>query len=947
MHWGHFKSEDLINWRETPIALYQKTVKDMMFSGGGFVDFNNSAGLGENTQFAAFTSTGRGECLAYSKDGGLTFTELPENPVVEHKGRDPKIIWYEPEKKWVMAVYDTSECAETEATPSEAGKRSFANIAFYESKNLRQWNRTGAFTDLDRSAVFECPEFFELPIEGGNGETRWVVYGAQNRYFVGHFDGKTFTKESCPHGSQHGSFYAAQTFSDVPDGRRIQIGWVRTASYEKIFPDQLVNQAFTLPHEMTLRKTPDGLRVFFSPVKETEALRGEVLAEGKDLSVSQAQAMLQARRGELSEVVIEFAQTGKHEVVINGIDAWFEGRSARIFTDSTFNEVYADDGVYYEVRTRPASNFDSTETMLNTDQNGRVKSLKVYRLKSIWPQPSRAAASTERPNVIVVLTDDQGYGDVSAHGNPLLKTPEMDKLRAQSVRFTDFHVAPMCTPTRGQLMTGMDAMRNGATAVCQGRSMIRNDLKLMPQFFAEAGYATGLFGKWHLGDSYPHRPRFRGFEEVVSFRAWGITSLADYWGNGYFDPVLMHNGVDKKYEGYCTDIYFDEAMKWIDQCQSKKKPFFLYLPTNTPHVPEVVAENYSAPYKGKYEGKPIPGNFYGMIANIDENIGKLEAFLKTKGLRDNTILIFMSDNGTQNKNAMEIFNAGMRDKKTSVYEGGHRVPMFIRWIDGKLQHGTDISELTQVQDLLPTLADFCGLNTDGATFDGTSLAGLLTGEQNKLAGRMCVVQYKGEGEMWEPAVMMWDTWRLVMGKTLYNIAQDPGQQKDVYSEFPEVAKKMTTHYDTWYKEAKPLYDKERYIIVGSSQANSVILYASDWQGSYCDNRGGLTKATGTGYWDLIVDRNGTYEIELRRWSEESGKTLVESFDGTSQRGARPVAKAQLLINGIDQTIDTQPKDKVAKFTVKLKAGKTKLTANLLDKNGQMLCGAMYVKVTKK
>ncbi|MBL7147087.1 MAG: hypothetical protein ISS76_22805, partial [Phycisphaerae bacterium] len=122
---------------------------------------------------------------------------------------------------------------------------------------------------------------------------------------------------------------------------------------------------------------------------------------------------------------------------------------------------------------------------------------------------------------------------------------------------------------------------------------------------------------------------------------------------------------------------------------------------------------------------------------------------------------------------------------------------------------------------------------------------------------------------------------------------------------------------------------------------------SDWQGSYCDNRGGLTKATGTGYWDLIVDRNGTYEIELRRWSEESGKTLVESFDGTSQRGARPVAKAQLLINGIDQTIDTQPKDKVAKFTVKLKAGKTKLTANLLDKNGQMLCGAMYVKVTKK
>jgi fructan beta-fructosidase len=367
MHWGHFESSDLIHWREKPIALYQKTVRDMMFSGGGFVDFNNSAGLGENTQFAAFTSTGRGECLAYSTDGGLTFTELLENPVVEHKGRDPKIIWYEPEQKWVMAVYDVSECTETKAVPMVGNqKHQFANCAFYESKDLRNWNRTGAFTDPDRSAVHECPELFELSVDG---ESRWILYGAKNRYFIGHFDGKTFKKESGPHGSSHGAFYAAQTFSDVPDGRRIQIGWVRTATYPKQFPNQIVNQSFSLPHELSLRKTPDGLRMAFNPVKEVEKLRGKKL-DG-----------LQSCEGEPTEVQIEFEEDGKHELIINGIDASFEGSSARIFTDRTFNEVYADSGLYYEVRTRKPVNFDSTETFV---KNGTVKSLKVYRLKSIW-----------------------------------------------------------------------------------------------------------------------------------------------------------------------------------------------------------------------------------------------------------------------------------------------------------------------------------------------------------------------------------------------------------------------------------------------------------------------------------------------------------------------------------------------------------------------------------
>jgi len=559
-----------------------------------------------------------------------------------------------------------------------------------------------------------------------------------------------------------------------------------------------------------------------------------------------------------------------------------------------------------------------------------------------------ATWKSTKPNVILIMTDDQGYGDISAHGNPVIKTPNIDRLREQSVRFTDFHVAPMCSPTRGELMTGMDAMRNGATAVCQGRSMIRNELKIMPQYFADAGYATGMFGKWHLGDSYPHRPRFRGFQEVLSFRAWGITSLADYWGNDYFDPVLMHNGKDEKYKGYCTDIFFGEAMKWIKKCQAEKKPFFVYLPTNTPHVPEMVAEKYSAPYIGTYNGNQIPAKFYGMIANIDENIGRLEAFLKKQGLRNNTILIFLSDNGTQNRHAQAIFNAGMRDRKTSVYDGGHRVPLFIRWIDGKLRHGTDISELTQVQDILPTLADLCGLDLGDSPIDGVSLAGLLRGEQQKLKDRMCVIQYKGVGAKWDPAVVLWDKWRLVYGKALYRITDDPGQQKNVYDEFPEVVQKMVAYYDKWYEATKPLYDKKRYIIIGSENANPVTLYASDWQGDYCDNRRGLMTADGTGYWDLIVERPGVYELELRRWPKESNKTLTEGWDGPQDKGfsARPVAAANLQIAEANFTLDTRPNDTHAVFYVRLAAGRTRLETALMDAQNRTLCSAPYVYVRR-
>lgn len=379
MHWGHFVSTDLIHWEEQPIALYQKTTRDMMFSGGGFVDFNNSAGLGKGTLFVAFTSTGRGECLAYSNDGGLTFTELEENPVVKHKGRDPKIIWYEPEQKWVMVIFNSEECAETKAAPpaNPKTKQNNANMVFYESKNLREWKRTGAFTDSDRMAVFECPELFELPVEGKPGESRWILYGAQNRYFIGQFNGKTFVKESGPHGESRGSLYAAQTFSDTPDGRRIQIGWIRTRAALNKYPGQIVSQGFSLPQLFTLRETATGLRVFMEPVKEVESLRGELLTDSPD--------GIKACEGGVCEVFIEFEKAGEHQLILDGIKFSFTGKKARIFVDRTICEIYADGGAEYHATSRTQANFGNSESAVISES--KIASLKVYRMKSIWKKP--------------------------------------------------------------------------------------------------------------------------------------------------------------------------------------------------------------------------------------------------------------------------------------------------------------------------------------------------------------------------------------------------------------------------------------------------------------------------------------------------------------------------------------------------------------------------------
>ncbi|MHB8898038.1 MAG: arylsulfatase [Thermoguttaceae bacterium] len=567
-------------------------------------------------------------------------------------------------------------------------------------------------------------------------------------------------------------------------------------------------------------------------------------------------------------------------------------------------------------------------------------------------RPSPAAepgkAATGRPNVLVLLTDDQGYGDFSCHGNPVLRTPNVDKLFAESVRFTDFHVAPMCTPTRGQLMTGIDALRNGATSVTAGRSLVRRGIPTMADVFASAGYRTGIFGKWHLGDSYPNRPIDRGFEEAFWFLGWGISSAPEF-DNDCFDVRYRHGTRIQQAEAYCTDFWFSQAIDWMRERQAKSEPFFCYLPTNAPHGPCWVDARYAAPYQ-----QTGCADFFGMIANIDENLGRLEKMLGETGLRDNTILVFMTDNG--GTGGVRLYNAGMRGRKTQYYEGGHRVPCFVRWPAGGLRPPADIDTTTQVQDILPTLIDLCGLETPpGAGFDGSSLAPLLKSPAARLADRMLVVQY-GQTPQPGDCCVLWNRWRLVHGKELYDIQADPGQAQDIADRNPDVVNRMQAHYRQWWSEVAGRLGDFEPISLGAAEENPVYLSSSDWQDIYCDNNKTVGQAEGGpqgGVWSILVERPGRYQVELRRWPFHTDKALgstgpEKTIYGRPLPEGKPVAIAGARLEVARQSFSAEVAggDLGARFEVDLNKAKTTMHGWFTDGEGKDLCGAFYARVER-
>lgn len=558
---------------------------------------------------------------------------------------------------------------------------------------------------------------------------------------------------------------------------------------------------------------------------------------------------------------------------------------------------------------------------------------------------SVSAGNNDRPNVIFVLTDDQGYGDLSCHGNPILKTPNLDDLHAESVRFTDFHASPLCTPTRGALLTGRDPGRNGAYRTSAGRAMLHTDERTLGNLFAENGYATGMFGKWHLGDSAPHRPQDYGFDDVVWHRCGGIGQVSDYWGNDLFDDTYERNGELEKFEGYCTDIWFREGMRFIEE--HKDEPFFLYLPLNAPHTPIIVGEEWSNPYEDKVD-RPLLAAYYGMIANIDFNFGLLRQQLEELDLADNTILIFMTDNGTYmgavfegvDSQALEGFNAGMRGRKASIYDGGHRVPFFIRWPAGGLDEGRDIDTLSVHVDLFPTLAELCGIPMpDDRVMDGRSLVPLLEGEEASWHREPVVLQFHGGAPFPEDRLkteysyILTERWRLLHGRELYDMEVDPAQRTDVAAEYPEVVSELWSHYEPYWQSVVTGMRPVR-LDLGNPDQNPVELCSQDWympQGNPPWNFrliGKLPRVTAP--WMLNVKKAGIYRFTLRQYPKLADKPVV-------------AVRAKVEIAGTEKEVAVEPGSKGVVIELEIPAGETELVTYLYDENGEA-GGAYFTEV---
>jgi len=572
-------------------------------------------------------------------------------------------------------------------------------------------------------------------------------------------------------------------------------------------------------------------------------------------------------------------------------------------------------------------------------------------------------AQAKRPNVILVMTDDQGYGDLGCTGNPWIQTPNIDRFYGEAVRVPDFHVSPLCTPTRGAIMSAHNPLRNGAWATCWGRSILRRDEVTMADVFGQSGYATGMFGKWHLGDNYPYRPQDRGFGKVVAHKGGGVGQTPDFWGNSYFDDTYFHNGEAVAHEGYCTDIWFDEAMQFIEENQDT--PFFCYLVTNAPHSPYLVAERFRALYEGN-EDIPEPA-FYGMITNIDENFGRLDAKLEELGLKENTILIFMTDNGSSGGCTLDAesfvnkgYNAGMRGKKGSYYDGGHRVPFFARWPDGGMTGGRDVGGMAVHTDLLPTFAELCGLTTpEGWEPDGLSVAPLLRGQSQSLPDRTVFLQYRQFTEppaKWTNAVMT-RQWRLVRGEELYDILADPGQREDVSQQHPDVVERLRDAHETWWAEVSPLLEQYCPISLGNSAENPTRLNSMDVMGDVAWNPGHiLTAQKSTGRWAVDVEAPGTYRFCLRRWPDELGlpidgtvsadEAALIPFGPDGESARITPTRARLGIFGREATAPVQPGDREVCFELEIdETGETRLEAWFSDDSGDER-GAYYVQVER-
>lgn len=489
------------------------------------------------------------------------------------------------------------------------------------------------------------------------------------------------------------------------------------------------------------------------------------------------------------------------------------------------------------------------------------------------------AALAPRPNVIVIMTDDQGLGDLGCLGNPVLATPNIDRLAAASARVERFYVSPVCTPTRASLLTGRHSYRTRAIDTWVGRAMMEPDEVTMAEVLRTAGFRTGIFGKWHLGDCYPMRAIDQGFDTALVHRGGGLAQPSEPRENDrrYTDPILFRNGAAVQTSGFCTDVYFDAAIDFVRA--AGEQPFFAYVATNAPHTPlhdvppdlyaRYAASDLSAvlPAAANAQQRDAVARVFAMIENIDRNMGRLLATLEATGAADNTIVIYLHDNGHQQPR----WCRGLRGTKGTVYEGGIRSPLFVRW-PGHLAPGAVVGEPAAHIDVLPTVLDFVGL--DAPACDGQSLRPLLERRSESLGARHLVLQvhrgdvpvrghhvavigprYKlvhptGFGRESPPADVAWE---------LYDLQTDPGEQRDLAPGDRARVGRMRAAYDRWFDDVsttRPDNFAPPRIVVGTDHETETALTRQDWR--RYDRRGWGNR----GRWLLRFDGEHRYDLRV-------------------------------------------------------------------------------------
>jgi arylsulfatase A-like enzyme len=602
--------------------------------------------------------------------------------------------------------------------------------------------------------------------------------------------------------------------------------------------------------------------------------------------------------------------------------------------------------------------------------------------------------SAKQPNVIIFMTDDQGYGDMGAHGHPVVRTPNMDRLHAESVRFTDFHVDPSCAPTRSALMTGKYAHRAGVWHTIAGGAYLRSAEVTMADIFRANGYRTGIFGKWHLGTNFPYRPIDRGFSEWLGQGGGGTGTTPDWFDNDRVNDHYLHNDEWVQIDGYGPDVFFGAAIDFM--LKEREQPFFVYLPTLLPHSPHTIPDPAWADYYLNHVS-PSLAYYFATIEHLDRNLGRLYEVLDEEGLLDDTILIFLSDNGAAADTAA-FFNAGMRGHKGQVYEGGHRVPFFIRWVNGELQHGYEVADLTAHFDLLPTLVELCALElVDEIDFDGRSFAGQLRDPSLQLPERTLFVDRQRSfhpRKSEQTVVAMTSRWRLLVNQDeLYDIRNDPGQQLNVLHEHPDVVQKLRADFDHYWDHVTLAGRERAQLVVGDERAPETFLHAGDWHIS-TDTRNrsgvnvevpasalqipwnhwrvavGLGAETG-GSWLIRPVEPGLYRFEVRRWPREAQAPIagvpqfdkeVDSWGADGPRTqliypidagatdleflALPVAKVQLRVG---ESVVVKPVSEDSQyiiFEMELAADSVEVEGLFLDSEDKVLAGAFYIYCSK-